>query len=130
VTRDLAGLRDRIAAARALREHHLWEAARALTPEARGAAPGRDRLAELTHAGALVEAVLVLIGTATPRRLVRCMRLSAGRWTCTVGRGTGGRFTATHADLAAALLAAFIQSCAIARRRRAALQSQPELRSR
>ncbi|MDQ6433609.1 hypothetical protein RB623_06035 [Mesorhizobium sp. LHD-90] len=126
-----ADLSGRVAACRALREHLFWEAARTLAPAVGDAAPGRGRarLAALTEAGALVEAVLALIGTATPGRSVRGMRFSAGRWTCTVDRATGARFSATHADLAAALLAAFIRSCAAVRRRRVARPHQPELRT-
>jgi hypothetical protein len=113
----LANLACRIEAARVLREHHLWEAAAALPLTAASGSPGRAsrRFAGLMAANALVDSVLLLLDRAEPKRSVRSMRRSGGRWTCVIERQPGNpddRFTARHADLPAALLAAFIQSCA------------------
>ncbi|WP_442582265.1 hypothetical protein ACSBOB_10100 [Mesorhizobium sp. ASY16-5R] len=129
LNRGLADLACRIEAARVLREHHLWEAAAALPLTGASGSPGRasSRFAGLMAANALVDSVLLLLDRAEPKRSVRSMRRSGGRWTCVIERAPGNagdRFTARHADLPAAVLAAFIRSCAPARERSGAVQGR------
>jgi hypothetical protein len=125
----LADLAHRIEAARVLREHHLWEAAAALPLTAASGSPDRAsrRFAGLMAADALVDSVLLLVDRAAPRRSIRSLRRGGGRWICVIEReqGNGRRlFTARHADLPAAVLAAFIRSCEPVRERSGAVQGR------
>ncbi|MFI0847070.1 hypothetical protein [Mesorhizobium sp. IMUNJ 23232] len=132
---DLAGLACRLEGVRVLREHHLWAAASALPLAVGRGSSGRAsrRFAELMAADALLEAVLLLIDLAEPKRSVRGMKCRHGLWICVVDRQpgkAGDRFTAEHTDLAAALLMAFVRSFAPAGRRPAAVQHNHQLEPR
>ena len=83
---DLASLLERIAQAPALREHHVWEAARCLSIEVRDRRAGSStrRFAELTAADAMLDAVMMLTAMSKPRRFVTSIRNVEGRWLCTV----------------------------------------------
>lgn len=123
---DLAGLAWRLEGVRVLREHHVWAAASALPLAVGRGSSGRAsrRFAELMAADALLEAVLLLLDLAEPKRSVRSMKCHDGIWACVVERQPGrpgDRFMAEHADVAAAVLIAFVRSCIPARRRPAAV---------
>jgi hypothetical protein len=112
---DLDVLSDRILKARILREHHLWDAAKALSLCRHGG--DRDwsdrRFAALMEADALVDATLLLAAQARPPRSLAGIRPDQTAWVCTMLYECGGGdrcFEARHADLAAALLGALLQS--------------------
>ena len=115
---DLASLLERIAQAPALREHHVWEAARCLAIEVRDRRAGSStrRFAELTAADAMLDAVMVLTTMSQPRRFVTSIRNIEGRWLCTVQVAPIPKqkairtFRAEHADLPAAILMPFLLS--------------------
>jgi hypothetical protein len=67
-TNDLAGLLDRLPHVGRLLEHQLWEAARALSLD-RSSRQGR-RFAGLVEAGAILDAVLLLVAFSKPERAV------------------------------------------------------------
>jgi hypothetical protein len=106
---DLVLLLDRIEQCRVLREHHVWEAVGGLWPDGWEEAFGQSRRAfgALLQTDALVDAILLLVADASPRRSVEAMTNENGRWTCRM-RADFRRglqiFSATHADLAAATL--------------------------
>ncbi|WP_245268878.1 hypothetical protein [Mesorhizobium loti] len=111
---DLAGLLDRLPHVGRLLEHQLWEAARALSLD-RSSRQGR-RFAGLVEAGAMLDAVLLLVASSKPERSVSAIGKAGARWLCsiqmtsagtTVGAGT---IEADHIDLAAALLSALLSS--------------------
>lgn len=114
VAPDLAVLSGRIANARVLREHHVWDVANALSSGLleRSAGRVRSRFAALLEAGALVDAVLLLTALAEPRRSVSSLAHGGERWICAMrcGNYADHRCEAEHTDLAAALLAALLQS--------------------
>lgn len=119
--KDLAPLADRIANARILREHHVWEAARALSLDARCGRPGR-RFAALMAADALLDAVLLLASRAEPPRSVDVIVNDQGRWSCSMRSDPPQpvrRFKAEHADLAAAVLCSLLMSFQASGERRA-----------
>jgi hypothetical protein len=106
-------LTDRVGQCRVLREHHVWEAVKALWPDGWQDAFGQSRraFATLLETNALVDAVRLLVAKATPRRCVEILPNANGRWTCRT-RADFPRgpqvFGATHADLAAAILESFL----------------------
>ncbi|OCO98067.1 hypothetical protein BC374_10525 [Ensifer sp. LC13] len=113
----LDGLLLRLTAVRRLREHHVWEAVR-LVRELPDLVPGEwpsRRFRELMAADALVDAVIHLTSTTEAKLCLRTLSHELGLWTCALryqppgaGRVT---FKARHADLAAAILGAFLRSC-------------------
>jgi hypothetical protein len=112
---DLDVLRDRILKARILREHHVWEAAKALSTCRHGPERNRSdrRFAALMEADALVDATLLLAAQARPPRSLAGICPDQAAWICTMRCECGGGarcFEARHADLAAALLGALLQS--------------------
>lgn len=111
----------RIAAVRRLREHHVWEAVRLLQDMPELAAedwPSR-RFRELMAADALVDAVIHLTTATEAKLCLRTLSHECGLWTCTLrcAPADAGRLTfkARHADLASAILAAFLQCCRVYR---------------
>jgi hypothetical protein len=112
---DLDSLSDRILKASILREHHLWDAAKALSLCPHGGDRDRSdrRFATLMEADALVDATLLLAAQARPPRSLAGVRPDQMAWVCTMRCECGGRgrcSEARHADLAAALLGALLQS--------------------
>lgn len=112
---DLAILDGRIAQARILREHHVWEAAKALTLDQPkpGTEPASQRFAALMEADALVDAVLLMVELAKPRRSIGSISHGGKCWACTLRcerDGADHSFEAKHADLAAALLGSLLRS--------------------
>ena len=114
---ELGALAERIAHARILREHHVWEAVRGLSIDVRGGrCDGPWRFVELMEADAMLDAVMLLTTLPEEGRSIASIRNAGGRWTCTVrcppgaGRKTAGTARAEHADLAAAILTSFILS--------------------
>ncbi|MGF6173681.1 hypothetical protein [Ensifer sp. 4252] len=107
----------RIAAVRRLREHHVWEAVRLLgdrpdlVPEDW---PSR-RFRELMAADALVDAVIHLTALTEAKLCLRTLSHECGVWTCALRYAPAGAgrvtFKARHADLASAILSAFLQCC-------------------
>ena len=71
-TADLTSLLERIEQAPALREHHVWEAARCLSVDLRDprSSSSARRFAELIAAGAMLDAVMLLMAISGPRRFV------------------------------------------------------------
>ncbi|MDF8355869.1 hypothetical protein [Ensifer adhaerens] len=113
----LDALMLRLTAVRRLREHHVWEAVRVIAdlPDlAAGEWPSR-RFRELMAADALVDAVIHLTSATEAKLCLRTLSHEFGLWTCALRyQPTGaGRITfkARHADLAAAILGAFLRSC-------------------
>ncbi|MEI2301344.1 hypothetical protein [Ensifer sp. MJa1] len=113
----LEALLLRLTAVRRLREHHVWEAVRVIR-ELPGLTadewPSR-RFRELMGADALLDAVIHLTSTTEAKLCLRTLGHEFGLWTCALryqppgaGRVT---FKARHADLAAAILGAFLRSC-------------------
>ncbi|WDZ76050.1 hypothetical protein PWG15_15760 [Ensifer adhaerens] len=107
----------RLTAVRRLREHHVWEAVRVIR-ELPGLVvdewPSR-RFRDLMAADALVDAVIHLTSTTEAKLCLRTLSHELGLWTCALryrppgaGRVT---FKARHADLATAILGAFLRSC-------------------
>ncbi|WP_156133929.1 hypothetical protein [Ensifer sp. ZNC0028] len=117
VAQALDALMLRLTAVRRLREHHVWEAVRVIAdmPDlAVGEWPSR-RFRELMAADALVDAVIQLTSATEAKLCLRTLNHEFGLWTCALryqplgaGRIT---FKARHADLAAAILGAFLRSC-------------------
>ncbi len=117
VADGLDALLLRLSAVRRLREHHVWEAVR-LVRELPGLAPGAfpsRRFRELMAADALVDAAIHLTSSTEAKLCLRTLNHELGLWTCALryqppgaGRVT---FKARHADLAAAILGAFLRSC-------------------
>ncbi|HEV7309855.1 hypothetical protein [Ensifer sp.] len=107
----------RLTAVRRLREHHVWEAVR-IVRELPGLAeddwPSR-RFSDLMAADALVEAVIHLTSTTQAKLCLRTLGHEFGLWTCALRYQPHARgritFKARHADLAAAILGAFLRSC-------------------
>jgi hypothetical protein len=110
---ELVLLADRAGQCRVLREHHVWEAVKALWPDGWQEAfgPSRQAFAALLQEDALVDALLLLVAKAIPRRSVEAMMNENGRWICRI-RADSPRgpevFSATHADPAAAILWSFL----------------------
>jgi hypothetical protein len=129
---DLANLAERIAHARILRDHHLWEAVRCLSIDIRRSDRPARQMAELVAAGAMLDAAMLLVCLPESRRSVATIRNVEGRWSCTVQapaapkRKSGKTFTAEHCDLPAAILAAFITSHLQSRRGSARKAAPPE----
>ncbi|WP_077959725.1 hypothetical protein [Ensifer adhaerens] len=107
----------RLTAVRRLREHHVFEAVRIIR-ELPGLAgddwPSR-RFRDLMAADALVDAVIHLTSTTEAKLCLRTLGHEVGLWTCALRYQPpgAGRITykARHADLAAAILGAFLRSC-------------------
>ncbi|MBD9509768.1 hypothetical protein IB265_23630 [Ensifer sp. ENS10] len=107
----------RLSAVRRLREHHVWEAVRVIR-ELPGLAvdewPSR-RFRDLMAADALVDAVIHLTSTTEAKLCLRTLSHELGLWTCALRYQPPGAgrltFKARHADLAAAILGAFLRSC-------------------
>lgn len=107
----------RLSAVRRLREHHVWEAVRVIR-ELPGLAvdewPSR-RFRDLMAADALVDAVIHLSSTTEAKLCLRTLSNELGLWTCALRYQPPGAgrltFKARHADLAAAILGAFLRSC-------------------
>jgi hypothetical protein len=89
---DLDVLSDRILKARILREHHLWDAAKALSLCRHGQEPDRSdrRFAALMEADALVDATLLLAAQARPPRSLAGIRPDQTAWVCTMRCECGG----------------------------------------
>ncbi|WP_429813236.1 hypothetical protein [Ensifer sp. B1-9] len=107
----------RLMAVRRLREHPVWEAVR-LIRDLPGLGvdewPSR-RFRDLMAADALVDAVIHLTSTTEAKLCLRTLSHELGLWTCTLRYQPSGAgritFKARHADLAAAILGAFLRSC-------------------
>ena len=107
----------RLTAVRRLREHHVWEAIRVIAdlPDlAAGEWPSR-RFRDLMAADALVDAVIQLTSATEAKLCLRTLNYEFGLWTCGLRYQPPGAgritFKARHADLAAAILGAFLRSC-------------------
>lgn len=112
-------LADRIAAARILREHHVWAAADSFPAIQDRLSPTRQRFRLLMEAGALLDAVTLLARTAKPPRAIESLAQQDGRWQCTMRAGsTRRRYKGEHADLAAAVLTALLMTFPQRSRRR------------
>jgi hypothetical protein len=113
---DLTSLLDRIEQSPVLREHHVWEAARCLSIDLRDRRSSTRRFAELIAAGAVLDAVMVLIALTEPQRIVSGIRNVEGRWSCTLQAAPVptqrpvGTSRAEHQDLPAALLMSLLLS--------------------
>lgn len=111
---DLALLLDRVKHVGKLLEHQLWEAALDLSLD-KSSRPGR-RFAGLVEAGAMLDATLLLVMLAEPRRSVTDIRKVGDAWACSIqvaGADTPAKarkFKAQHTDLPAAVLAALLSS--------------------
>lgn len=110
---DPARFARRLGAVGVLREHHVWQAVKTFLPDDRSDAPAgpRRRFARLMEADALVDAVLLLMASVAPSRFVEAVTRDVGLWTCRVRVGPAAGapvFSASHTDLAAAMLAAFL----------------------
>lgn len=117
VAQALDALMLRLTAVRRLREHHVWEAVRVIAdmPDlAVGEWPSR-RFRELMAADALVDAVIQLTSATEAKLCLRTLNHEFGLWTCALRYQPPGAgritFKARHADLAAAILGAFLRSC-------------------
>ncbi|MGF6157118.1 hypothetical protein M2267_002373 [Ensifer sp. KUDG1] len=117
VAQALDALILRLTAVRRLREHHVWEAVRVIAdmPDlAVGEWPSR-RFRELMAADALVDAVIQLTSATEAKLCLRTLNHEFGLWTCALRYQPPGAgritFKARHADLAAAILGAFLRSC-------------------
>lgn len=117
VLEALDALMLRLTAVRRLREHHVWEAVRVIAdmPDlAVGEWPSR-RFRELMAADALVDAVIQLTSATEAKLCLRTLNHEFGLWTCALRYQPPGAgritFKARHADLAAAILGAFLRSC-------------------
>jgi hypothetical protein len=105
----------RLGGVRALREHHVWQAAKSFWPDGSvdARADSRRRFARLMDADALVDAVLTLVAAAVPTRKIEAVTQDAGLWTCRMRIGSASSaVSVTHPDLAAAMLAAFLLTLA------------------
>ncbi|NVD41596.1 hypothetical protein HT585_22265 [Ensifer sp. HO-A22] len=107
----------RIATVRRLREHHVWEAVRLLQdrPDLVPDDWPARRFRDLMAADALVDAVIHLTTATKAKLCLRTLSHECGVWTCTLRYAPEGpgrvTFKARHADLAAAILSAFLQCC-------------------
>ncbi|MGE6782613.1 hypothetical protein ACQKGL_08840 [Ensifer adhaerens] len=107
----------RLTAVRRLREHHVWEAVRVIA-ELPDLAPGEwpsRRFRDLMAADALVDAAIHLTSATEAKLCLRTLSHEFGLWTCALRYQPPGAgritFKARHADLAAAILGAFLRSC-------------------
>ncbi|NOV19073.1 hypothetical protein E5S70_23830 [Ensifer adhaerens] len=111
----------RIAAVRRLREHHVWEAVRLVQdmPDLVAEDWPSRRFRELMAADALVDAVIQLTTSTKAKLCLRTLSHECSVWTCTLRYAPAGAgrvtFKARHADLATALLTAFLQCCRVHR---------------
>ncbi|WP_457581345.1 hypothetical protein [Ensifer canadensis] len=111
----------RIVAVRRLREHHVWEAVRLLRdrPELVPEDWPSRRFRELMAADALVDAVIHLTTSTEAKLCLRTLSHECGVWTCALRYAPEGAgrvtFKARHADLASAILSAFLQCCRVFR---------------
>ncbi|MCD2181451.1 hypothetical protein [Rhizobium sp. GN54] len=109
-------LRLRIAAARVLREHLVWEALRVLPALAnvRETHDAFARFRQLMEQDDLDSAVLLLAASAAPPRALLDQALVDGIWTCRLTTETAPRcrriHAAHHPDRPASLLAALVAS--------------------
>lgn len=104
-------LADRIAAARILREHHVWAVAASFAAIEDRASTTRRRFQSLMSADALLDAVALLAQCAEPPRAIETLTLHDGRWQCAMRAGSSARLRkAEHADLAAAVLMALLRT--------------------
>lgn len=111
----------RIATVRRLREHHVWEAVRLLLDRSDLVPddwPSR-RFRDLMAADALVDAVIHLTMATKAKLCLRTLSHECGVWTCALRYAPGGTgrvtFKTRHADLASAILSAFLQCCRVHR---------------
>lgn len=107
----------RVATVRRVREHHVWEAVRLLGDRADlvpGDWPSR-RFRDLMAADALVDAVIHLTTSTEAKLCLRTLSHECGVWTCALRYAPQGAgrvtFKGRHADLASAILSAFLQCC-------------------
>lgn len=104
-------LAGRIAAARILREHHVWAAADSFAAIQDRFSPTRQRFRLLMEAGALLDAVTLLARSAEPPRAIETLAQHDGGWRCAMRAGSSRRLRrAEHADLAAAVLIALLRT--------------------
>ncbi|MBB5701230.1 hypothetical protein FHS76_001079 [Ochrobactrum daejeonense] len=110
---DVVQLNALITGASRLREHHLWLGLDVLGGTLLDRERSlRRRLAELAEAGALTEAALLLAGQAPLGLSLVSIRQGERGWICRMRRERLPRrnFVGQHADLAAALMIACLQS--------------------
>ncbi|OOG72512.1 hypothetical protein B0E45_08670 [Sinorhizobium sp. A49] len=109
----------RISAVRRLREHHVWEAVRLLRdmPDLVAEDWPSRRFREFMAADALVDAVIHLTTATKAKLCLRTLSHECGVWTCALRYAPQGAgrvtFKARHADLASAILSAFLQCCRV-----------------
>lgn len=117
-TDAVASLRRRIAAARVLREHLVWEAVRVL-PGLSGFREAGDafaRFRQLMERDDLDGAILLLAASAAPRRELLELSHAGGIWSCRLAMVALPRcrrrriHAAHHPDRAASLLGALVAS--------------------
>lgn len=114
----VASLRSRIAAARVLREHLIWEAVRVLPAlsDVRAAQAAFTRFRQMMEGDDLAGAILLLAAMAAPPRELLELTQADGIWSCrmattVVSRSLRRRIHTTHhPDRAACLLAALVAS--------------------
>lgn len=114
----VSSLRSRIAAARVLREHLVWEAVRVLPAlsDVRAAHEAFARFRHMMEAADLAGAVLLLAAMAAPSRELLELTQAGGIWSCRMATPAASRcrrrriHTAHHPDRAACLLAALVAS--------------------
>lgn len=113
----VAILRRRIAGARVLREHLVWEALRGLPSlgHLRENANALARFRRLMDRDDLDGAIMLLSASCTPGLELTHSRWACGIWTCGFAKaGTGNRrrriHTAHHPDRPAALMAALVDA--------------------
>lgn len=106
-----AVLAERIAAARRLREHHLWEILRTLPSlaEARDDADFRHRFRTLMDRDDLVAASRLLVDAARPTCHLDQLVCLEGTWIARIcSDGSVPRAVAVHVDRVAAVMAALV----------------------
>lgn len=102
---------DRIAAARILREHHVWAAAESFAAVQDRMSPTCRRFRLLMEADALLDAVTLLAESAEPPRTIQTLTRHNGLWHCAMRAGLSRRQrTADHADVAAAVLMTLLRT--------------------
>ncbi len=104
-------LAERIAAARRLREHHLWEILRTLPSlaEARDDADFRHRFRTLMDRDDLVAASRLLVDAARPTCHLDQLVCLEGTWIARIcSDGSVPRAVAVHVDRVAAVMAALV----------------------
>ena len=113
----VASLRSRIAAARVLREHLVWEAVRVLPALANVRAHAAfPRFRQIMEGDDLAGAILLLAAMAAPARDLLELTQAGGIWSCRMATTVAphGRrrriHTAHHPERAACLLAALVAS--------------------